>query len=128
MVRKIMAIAVAFILIAFHFSSPLAKAADAGPPDGEYNCHKISSGQLIGLGTLDIRGKTYRVGKEDSFAPFTMDGAGNIDWSAGINFMPDGWKILSSAYKGLTKEGQPLIIINYRSKSGNNEVMDCVKE
>lgn len=128
MVRKAMAIAVAFILMAFPPSSPVAKAADAGPPEGEYNCHKISSGQLIGLGTLDIRGKTYRVGKEDAFAPFTMDGAGNITWSAGINFMPDGWKILSSAYKGLTKEGQPLIIINYQSKSGNNEVMDCVKE
>ncbi len=128
MARKVMAIAVAFILMAFPPSSQVTKAADGGPPHVEYNCHKISSGQLIGLGTLDIRGKTYRVGKDDAFTSFALDGSGNITWSAGINFMPDGWKVLSSAYKGLTKEGQPLIIINYLRKSGNNEVMDCVKE
>jgi hypothetical protein len=127
MATRIKTIAAALTLIGFYFSSPVARA-EGGPPDGEYNCHKISSGHLIGLGTLDIRGKTYRMGKEDAFAPFIIDGAANITWSAGVNFMPNGWKVLSSAYKGLTKEGEPLIIINYVSKSGNNEVMDCTKE
>ncbi len=80
------------------------------------------------IATLDIKGKTYRISKDDAFAPFTIDSTGTITWSAGISFMPQGWKLTSSTYKGLSKEGQPIILINYQSKSGFAEVMDCVKE
>jgi len=80
------------------------------------------------VATLDIKGKTYRMSKDDAFAPFTVDSTGTITWSAGISFMPEGWKLTSSTYKGISKEGQPLILIYYQSKSGFAEVMDCVKE
>jgi len=89
---------------------------------------KISSGSLIGLGTLEIRGKTYRVGEEGAFAPFTQDGSGNITWSAGLDIMPAGWKLGTSIYKGLNKQGKPLIEIHYTSPRNAAEVIDCVKE
>jgi hypothetical protein len=120
-----------FLLALFAlFASALidAQAGAPGPiPDGSYNCHKISGSQLIGLGTLEIRGKTYRVSDKDAFAPFSVDGAGKITWSAGISFLPDGWKVTGSEYRGLVS-GKPMINIRYVSGSGNHEVIDCVKE
>jgi hypothetical protein len=124
-IKQAITLAAVFVLAAFQ---SFAEAGEAGPPDGEYNCHKISGRSLIYIATLDIKGKTYRISKDDAFAPFTVDGNGTITWSAGISFMPEGWKLTSSTYKGLSKEGQPIILINYDSQSGFAEVMDCVKE
>ena len=114
------------ILICVVFAPARAGSKDA-PPDGTYNCHKISGGRLIGLGVLEIKGNTYRVTDGKEFAPFTIDSAGKITWSAGIAFLPDGWKVTSSEYRGLV-DGKPMINIRYVSGSGNHEVIDCVKE
>jgi hypothetical protein len=48
-----------------------SKPAGLGaPPDGVYNAHKISpGGQLMGLGTLEIQGNTYRGIAGGSFSP-----------------------------------------------------------
>lgn len=105
------------------------RAAKGAPPNGEYNCMKISSGQLIHLGTLEIRNGTYRgLDKTGGFAPMNINGAGNITWSQGFRGMPDGWQLKESRYVGGDSMGRPLIQIYYRSKSGWNEMMDALKE
>jgi len=99
------------------------------PPNGEYTCMKISSGSLIGLGTLEIRNGTYRgLSKDGGFSPIVTNSDGTLGWSAGLRGMPDGWKITDSRYIGGDEHGRPLIKIYYRSKSGWNEVMDALKE
>ena len=121
-----MAAAFAFIGV---FGASIVKAAGPGPaPDGVYTLMKISGGSLIGLGTLEIKGKTYRVGDDQNFAPFTQDATGNITWSAGLNIMPDGWKLGKSAFVGLDELKRPMIKINYMSPRQAAEVIDCVKE
>lgn len=103
--------------------------AMGSPPDGEYTCMKISGSSLINLGTLEIRGGTYRgLSKTGGFSPMVISGAGNITWSQGLRGMPDGWKITDSRYIGGDELGRPLIKIYYRSGSGWNEVMDALKE
>lgn len=110
-------------------SDPRAQSPTSSTvPEGVYNCHKISGASLIGLGELEIRGATYRTSKEDTFQPFTINQAGDITWSRGIGFLPEGWEVVSSSYKGLTAEGKPIIKISYRTKSGNRDLIDCVKE
>lgn len=105
------------------------RAAKGAPPNGEYNCMKISSGQLIHLGTLEIRNGTYRgLDKTGGFAPMNINGAGNITWSQGFRGMPEGWQLKESRYVGGDSMGRPLIQIYYRSKSGWNEMMDALKE
>jgi hypothetical protein len=115
--------------MAFCLLGQTAKAADPGPaPAGVYTLMKISSGKLINLGELEIKGKTYRVGETGAFAAFTQDAAGQITWSAGLDIMPAGWKLGKSIYTGRNPEGQPLIRIHYTSARGAAEVIDCVKE
>ena len=110
-------------------SSASDRPAKGAPPDGEYNCMKISSGSLIHLGTLEIRGGTYRgLDKTGGFAPMVINGAGNITWSQGLRGMPNGWKVYDSRYVGGDSQGRPLIQIYYRSGSGWNEMMDALKE
>ena len=119
------------VVMAFVFCmvTQTGKAADPGPaPAGVYTLMKLSSGRLIGLGKLEIRGKTYRVGETAEFAPFTQDNAGQITWSAGLSFLPTGWTLGKSTYTGLNPKGQPLIKIYYTSARGAAEVIDCVKE
>lgn len=121
---------VAFMLTLFvQATGEPAKGGKGAPPDGIYNCHKISGGSLIGLGNLTIKGKTYRgIGDEGKFAAYTIDGSSNITWSAGLDGLPSGWKITSSKYAGNDSFGKPLINIYYVSGSGNHEVIDAVKE
>lgn len=108
---------------------PGAKPGKGAPPAGVYNAEKISGGSFIGLGKLEIRGKTYRGFVEPgqgTFAPYTVDGGNNIVWSKGIEGMPTGWTILHSRWVGSNERGKPLIEIYYRSKSGNTDLIDCV--
>ena len=95
--------------------------------EGVYTMMKISGGSLIGLGDLEIRGATYQVVGEGGFKPFTIDGSGYITWSAGLNIMPDGWKLGKSVYTK-DEQGKPLIQIYYTSPRGAAEVIDALKE
>lgn len=80
-------------------------AATSDAPDGDYRCHKISpGGQLMDIGDLTI---------ENGEA--TMPG------------MPDGWTILSVSLRG-TKDGEPLVALDYRSSSGFNDRLDCIPD
>ena len=104
-------------------------AAEKGPiPDGVYTLMKISGGNLINLGTLEIRQQTYRIDDEKEFVPFTIDAKGAITWSKGLSFLPDGWKHESSSYAGPDKQGRPLIKIHYRSARGTLDLIDALKE
>lgn len=110
-------------------SITFAQAA-GNPPDGHYNCSKISGSSLINLGTLVIKSGTYR-GLEDSgeFHKFTVDASGNITWSAGLVGFPDGWKITRSKYLGIDKYShKPLIKIYYTSPRGAAEELDAMQE
>jgi hypothetical protein len=122
-------LAAAVVGLVWAMGSPPVTAGAPGPvPDGVYNLNKISSGRLMGLGTLEIKGTSYRVGDDKSFAPFTLDAGGNITWSAGLNFMPEGWKLGTSTFIGLDEFKRPLIKIHYLSPRSAAEVIDCVKE
>ncbi len=109
----------------------LADPPVAGVPgpvrEGTYTMMKISSGRLMGLGDLEIRGATYQAAGEGGFKPFTIAAAGTITWSAGLNIMPDGWKLGKSIYTK-DEKGRPLIKIYYTSPRGAAEVIDALKE
>ncbi|MBK8283748.1 MAG: hypothetical protein IPK97_02065 [Ahniella sp.] len=80
-------------------------AATGDAPDGDYRCHKISpGGQLMDIGDLEIRN-----------GEATMSG------------FPDGWTIVSVSVRG-TKNGQPLVALDYRSSSGFNDRLDCISD
>jgi len=74
-------------------------------PDGDYRCHKISSGQLIDIGPMEID-----------------------DGRAIIPGMPDGWTIKDVGVRGKTARGELLVYVDYVSGSGWNERMDCVPD
>lgn len=110
---------------------PQNKTGDAGKrviPEGDYTLMKISGGSLINLGKLEIRKSTYRFSDDNPFAPFTVDAQGNIEWSAGLSFLPDGWKHTASNYAGTDSKGRPLIKIHYRSARGTPDIIDALKE
>jgi len=100
----------------------------AAPPNGTYTLQKISGGSLIGLGTLQLRDGTYRYGDEGEFAPFTVDAQGNIVWSAGLNFLPDGWTHDFSKYAGPDSLGRPMLKIHYHTTGGTKDIIDGIVE
>lgn len=104
------------------------QASQATPPNGKYVLQKIGGGMLLGLGTLEVRNGTYRCGDEGEFAPFTVDAQGNIVWSAGLNFLPDGWTHEFSKYAGPDSSGRPMLKIHYHSKTGAKDIIDGIIE
>ncbi|MFT3883182.1 MAG: hypothetical protein QM703_26465 [Gemmatales bacterium] len=96
-------------------------------PEGNYSLAKLSGSSLINLGTLEIRKNTYRTDEKGKFEPYTVDAKGNITWSAGLAFLPDGWK---HDYSKITKDskGKPLVQIHYISGSGTKDSIDGYKE
>ena len=102
--------------------------AAGAPPDGGYNCMKISGDQLISLGTLEIKGSTYRGMAGGDFAPFTLGADGSMALSKGLTGMPDGWQVVAVKFVGKDKQGRPLITIAYRSKRGTSDIIDAVLE
>ncbi len=110
-----------------------AQAGDVAvgtPPDGLYQCNKISLRSYIHIGTIEIRGKTYKgfSSQQGGFHPYSMDGAGNITWTAGLTGMPDGWSLKPGKYVGPDSQGHPRIRIYYTSPRGAAEVVDATKE
>lgn len=86
--------------------APAGQANTGGKaPDGDYRCHKISSGQLIDIGPMEID-----------------------DGQAIIPGMPDGWTIKDVGVRGKTARGELLVYVDYVSGSGWNERMDCVPD
>ncbi len=107
---------------------PRGETPHGAPPDGVYVCQKIGQ-TYMGLGDLDIRGGRYRgIGPDRGFHPFTVGAGGEIAWSDGIAGLPDGWTIRRSLYAGLDEGGRPIIKIDYTSRSGWNDRIDCVRE
>lgn len=107
--------------------------ADKGvgaPPDGIYTCNKISGRSYIHIGTIEIRGGTYKgfSSQQGSFHPYTIDGSGSIVWTAGLTSLPDGWTLKPGKYVGLDYRGRPLIRVYYNSNRGAAEVVDATKE
>lgn len=99
------------------------------PPSGMYECNKIGSAGFSSVGDgLEIRGNTYRgIGAEGGFHPYTLGAINRITWTGGLNSLPDNWTIKHSYFAGPDYRGRPLIKIYYRSKSGFNDCIDCVK-
>lgn len=104
------------------------------PPDGVYTCHKLSGyvlggGHDIDLGKLQIQGSSYRgLDPGGPSAPFTVNGE-QIQWSRGLDGVPNGWEIKSSKYIGSDERGRPLIRVYYRAATrGALECIDCYRE
>ena len=103
------------------------------PPDGTYECHKLSGyvmggGHDIDLGKLEIRGQSYRgIESSGAMSPFTVSGE-EITWSNGIDGLPKGWTLKSSKFIGPDEHGRPLIRIYYRAATrGALECIDCYR-
>ncbi|MDX2106948.1 MAG: tudor domain-containing protein [Candidatus Melainabacteria bacterium] len=97
------------------------------PPDGIYDCNKISGSSYIHIGTIEIKGNTYRAFAESGpFHPYTMDGAGGITWTGGFADMPDGWTIGKGNFNGLDHTGKPWIQIRYISNRNAHETVDAI--
>jgi hypothetical protein len=116
---------------------------EPGPEaDGKYVCSKLEflkkedKFKATELGTLELRGRTYRSFKKDEkdkskaeFAPFTADPDGKIHWSTGrFAFMGSSGGISSSRYS-LTDSGRPSIFLYYSDhKGGVAGMMSCSKK
>lgn len=110
--------------------SPASQAKGKGaPPDGLYQCNMISGGMYIHIGTLEIRGGTYKgLNKGAASHPFSVDGAGNMSLSHGLAGMPDGFTLKSVSYVGADHVGRPLIKIRYIGASNAHDTIDAVRE
>lgn len=116
------------LLLGLLFAPSIHAEGLPGPvPDGEYTMMKISGGSLIGLGSLHIRGNTYRVGDEGGFKPFAIDAKGLITWSAGMANLPDDWKVVKTIHSK-DSSGRPLLKIHYISARGTPDLIDALKE
>ncbi|MBY0545902.1 MAG: hypothetical protein K2W95_01290 [Candidatus Obscuribacterales bacterium] len=111
-------------------NAPTTSPGAGAPPDGIYQCNKISIRSYIHIGTIEIRGGTYKgfSSEQGSFHPYSMDGSGNIVWTGGLTGLPPGWKLSPAKYVGLDYKGHPLIRVYYTSDRGAAEVIDAVKE
>lgn len=99
------------------------------PPDGLYQCNMISGGMYIHIGTLEIRGGTYKgLNQGAASHPFSVDGAGNMSLSHGLADMPDGFTLKSVSYVGADHVGRPLIKIRYIGASNAHDTIDAVRE
>lgn len=81
-----------------------AAAGDGRMPDGRYACHKISGASLIAVGAVEVRG-------------------GKGQFRGGL---PEGWTLGGIRLAGTDARGQPLLKVNYRSRSGLGDELDCV--
>ena len=104
-------------------------AGKGAPPNGLYQCNMLSGGMYIHIGTMEINGNTYRAfNKNSGFHPFTVDGSGNMNFSAGLSGMPEGFKLTSCGYAGSDHVGRPLIKIRYVGASNAHDTIDAVRE
>ncbi|MGD9881055.1 MAG: hypothetical protein AB7F22_34930 [Reyranella sp.] len=77
-------------------------------PDGVYAC-----GQMTGMGTA-------------------MAAAGHVDVRGGVptfrSGLPAGWMMRQIRYEGTDGRGRPKIVVDYTSKGGFNDRLDCFPE
>lgn len=100
------------------------------PPDGIYTCNKISGRSYIHIGTIEIRGGTYKgfSSQQGAFHPYKLDGSGSIVWTGGLTSLPEGWTLKPGKYVGPDYKGHPRIRVYYTSNRGAAEVIDATKE
>lgn len=100
------------------------------PPDGIYTCNKISGRSYIHIGTIEIRGGTYKgfSSQQGTFHPYSLSGSGDITWTGGLTSLPTGWTLKPGKYVGPDYKGHPRIRVYYSSDRGAAEVIDATKE
>lgn len=118
------------------------KYKEPGPEaDGEYTCSKLEllekekKFKATELGTLELRGRTYRSFRKDEkdnskakFSPFTADANGNIEWSERLTFVGSSGTIRPGRYS-ITDSGTPSIFLYYSDhKGGVAGMMSCLKK
>lgn len=111
-------------------TTPTAEKGIGAPPDGIYTCNKISVGRYIHIGTLEIRGNTYKgfSSQQGQFHPYSLSASGDITWTGGLSSLPTGWTLKPGKYVGPDYKGHPRIRIYYTSDRGAAEVIDATKE
>jgi len=98
------------------------------PPNGTYHCVMWTAGMMINMGDLEIQGSTYRgLTKTGGFHSFTIDQSGNMNLSAGLNGMPEGFKLKTVGWVGPDSQGRPMIKIGYIGKSNAHDTIDAIK-
>ncbi|CAN5492458.1 hypothetical protein BH11CYA1_BH11CYA1_12800 [soil metagenome] len=108
---------------------PQTNAGKGSPPGGLYQVDMMTSSMYIHIGTLEIRGNTYRgLNTGAAFHPYSIDGGGNMNLSAGLAGMPEGFTLKSVSYVGADSVGRALIKIRYIGHSNAHDVMDAVHQ
>lgn len=98
------------------------------PPDGHYELYKLSVGSFIRIGSIEIRGNTYRgLTQDGAFHPYTIDTDGGITWTGGLTSMPAGWQLKKSFYTGLDPGGKPRIEVKYLGVHNTLETADATR-
>lgn len=110
--------------------APTTEKGIGAPPDGLYTCNKISGRSYIHIGTIEIRGGTYKgfSSQQGSFHPYSLNASGDIVWTGGLTSLPEGWTLKPGKYVGPDYKGHPRIRVYYTSNRGAAEVIDATKE
>jgi hypothetical protein len=110
--------------------APTTEKGIGAPPDGLYTCNKISGRSYIHIGTIEIRGGTYKgfSSQQGSFHPYSLNASGDIVWTGGLTSLPEGWTLKPGKYVGPDPKGHPRIRVYYTSNRGAAEVIDATKE
>ncbi|HEX2258087.1 MAG TPA: hypothetical protein VHG92_15570 [Afifellaceae bacterium] len=108
-----------------------AGTAGAGTlPDGEYDCSMSSGGMLMGLGTVEIAGSTFRGpaydGQYGPAAPYDVGPEGVILWGGPFGgFDTEGHKVVSTVVVAENTSGRPFFRVTVETPRGTFQQFDC---
>lgn len=99
-----------------------------GLPSGVYTCTGYMGSTWTTYGMLEIDGDMYRgvmhEPLEGSFATYSLDGDGGIEWSGGLGvFSEDGAEVTESRF--VSDDGAERIEIDYTTPAGNAAELEC---
>lgn len=116
------------------FAAMIAVSAGAASaatlPDGPYDCSMYSGGMLMGFGTVEIAGATFRGpaydGEYGPAAPYELGPEGVILWGGPFGgFDSDGYKVVSSVFGGEASPGRPIFTVTIQTPRETFQQIEC---
>jgi hypothetical protein len=104
-------------------------AAPAAIPNGTYGCMGYIGDMLSAMGTIEIRGSTYRYappgGRLGQFHPYSIDGAGKISWNGPMGALNEAPARIKESFVEQKPSYRSIIVKHQPTGSGFTMTMGC---